>query len=103
MNHYPLGQTVKVKVVFTDPESTSAPVDSASGHTLVDPSSVTCTVDPPTGAQSTPTVVKDSVGRYHALVAAETAGVWAYRFEGTSPFPGVAEGEFNIKPSRFEG
>jgi len=46
-------------------------------------------------------IVKDSEGNYHATLAFTASGRWAYRWQGTAPAPGVAEGTIEIEGSRF--
>lgn len=49
---------------------------------LVDPSTVTLTVEDPDGNQTTPSTTNPSVGVYEAQVDLDLAGWWSYRWEG---------------------
>jgi hypothetical protein len=70
-------------------------------NALVDPTTVVCNVVNPNGSSSTPSVVKDSLGTYHADVVADTPGTWGYQFIGTGTNRGADEGEFEVARSRF--
>lgn len=72
-----------------------------------DPGSVTLKVRPPLGAVAayayggSVVVVRDATGRYHADIELTDAGVWAYRWELTTPNAGAAEGVIRVDKSRF--
>lgn len=51
----------------------------------------------------TPEIVKDAVGRYHALIVADVAGEWRYRWELAAPTTGAEEGSFTVDPSKVLG
>lgn len=73
MSTYTTGQTANLNV---------GPITDQVTGTVYDPTPLTLTVTPPTGAASTYTygtdaeIVKDAVGRYHANVPLATSGMW---------------------------
>lgn len=79
----------------------SAVFTATDTDAAVDPTTVTCSARAPGGTLSTPAVVKDSVGHYHALVTANEVGVWSYRFLGTGSNAGAGESQFEIDSSAF--
>lgn len=72
------------------------PVPPASQGVLADPGQVDHIVRTPAGVSTTyrygvaPEVVKDQAGRYHQDVAADQAGLWALRWEGSGGGPNAA-------------
>jgi hypothetical protein len=60
------------------------------------------TVKDPAGNATTPTVVKDSTGNYHATVdtTGGPAGQWWYRFSGTGAALGAEEDFFTVEASK---
>lgn len=70
--------------------------------TVADPGSVVLKVKQPDGTvvTHTPDVVRDSTGVYHADLTLSAAGMWAYRWELTTPNAGAAEGLINVQKSR---
>jgi hypothetical protein len=87
---YKKGTMVRVTATFRDTNTTP-----------VDPTTVTCTAVDGNGTTRPQTVVKDSVGNYHADINADTSGLWSYQFKGTGTNQGADEGTFDIAPSRF--
>lgn len=91
---YELGQSIKLTANFVD-----------TNNSAVDPTTVVCKVMDPTGAVTTPSVTKNSTGSYSAVVniglAANQAGKWYYRFEGTGSNPATHESMFVVASSRF--
>ena len=69
---YPLGNVVRLSVTYKD----------AAG-VLINPSVATLKLTDPTGTETTPVLINDSTGLYHADNTVLTAGVWYYRFTGT--------------------
>jgi hypothetical protein len=71
-----------------------------------DPGSVTLKIKPGAGAVadylygSAPEVVRDGAGLYHADIELTAAGLWAYRWQLTTPNAGAAEGVINVSKSR---
>lgn len=65
---------------------------------LTDPTTVVLRVKPPTGATTTPTVVRDSVGAFHGDVVVNKAGQWRFRWESTGP-TSAEEGSFVVRKS----
>lgn len=48
-------------------------------------------------------LVHDGLGLFHYDVAAIESGNWRYRWQGTGAVTAVAEGQFTIAESEFEG
>ena len=69
--------------------------------TLVDPTTVTCTVKQPDGTLSTPAVVKDGVGLYHADFNPTQSGAHMYQFVGSGLVETNGERTFTVKASAF--
>ena len=75
--------------------------------TDTDPVTVKCYYKDPNGNKITLTygtdgaLVKDSTGRYHVDITANTSGYWAYRFEGSGTVTAANEAEFLVQPSQL--
>jgi hypothetical protein len=69
---------------------------------VADPGTVVLKVKQPDGTviTHTPDVVRDGTGVYHADLALTAAGVWAYRWELTTPNAGAAEGVIQVQKSK---
>lgn len=71
-----------------------------------DPGTVTLKVKPGSGVVTdylygaAPEVVRDGTGIYHADIALTAIGLWAYRWQLTTPNAGAAEGVINVSKSR---
>lgn len=91
-NEYPLGSVVTVRASFRIRGTDGNPGD------LTDPTTVTARIADPDGNTSTPSVTRDSNGRYRASVTTDQVGVWSYRWEGDSA---ALEGQFTVKGSQF--
>jgi uncharacterized protein YfaS (alpha-2-macroglobulin family) len=95
MNAYQVGNVVRCSGAFT----------TAAGA-AVDPSTVTFRARRPDGTVTVyvygtdAELVKDSTGNYHVDLAANAAGRWAYRWEGTGAAPSAAEAQFRVEASR---
>jgi len=82
------GTSPAVKCVFTDPEDTTPPLDSVTGRTLVDPTTVTAEVKPPSGATVTYTyltdaaLTRDSQGRFRLIFNLALAGAYHIKWTG---------------------
>lgn len=89
-----IGDTAKLTCDFT-----------VSG-VLTDPGSVVCRVKAPSGVVTVYTfgssaeLTKASVGKYVCRPPVTAAGLWEYRWEGTSPAKGAEEGQFYVTPQR---
>jgi len=87
---FPKGAKPAVKVTFTDPETTTPPVDDVTGKTLVDPSTVTAEVKPPTGTTTLFTygvdgaLTKDSAGKYRLIIDLVLAGAYHVKWTGVA-------------------
>lgn len=94
-----VGQVVRLPIRCIDPLT----------GTGVDPGGVILRIRPPGRALTdytfgqTPEIVKDAVGRYHALIVADVAGEWRYRWELAAPHVGTEEGSFTVDPSKVLG
>jgi hypothetical protein len=89
INEYLIGQQIRLSASFTTAAGAAA-----------DPSAVTLTVRPPSGAPTMPTPAKDSTGNYHADVVPSVAGAWRYRWIGAGALVAAAEGEFLVTESQ---
>lgn len=89
IHEYIIGNRVRMSAAFT----------TAAGA-AVDPTTVTLTVRPPSGAASTPSPAKDSTGNYHADVTPDLVGDWRYRWIGSGALVAAGEGEFLVTESR---
>lgn len=70
-------------------------------NVLADPTTVTGYVQSPSGAETTPSVTKDSTGVYHMEISATLPGRWYYRLAGVGDLQAAAEGWFSVKPTAF--
>lgn len=88
------GATVKLRVRFRDPEDPSVLVDV--------PEPVTISVRAgEAGPIETPVVTHEATGTYSARIVADEVGMWYWRATSGGVEPSVAEGEFEVRPSRF--
>lgn len=90
------GEGVRVWVEFRDAET----------ERLEDPvEPVTVTIDPPEGdpmpGSRVIAATRKSRGVYYADTTGDIPGWWSWRGESSPPGPGVAEGTFEVKPSRM--
>jgi hypothetical protein len=80
-------------------------VSFRAGGTLVDPDAVILEFAPPDTEKTTwqygsdDEVVKDSTGRYHAEIDADTPGIWYYRWHSTGDGQAAGQGRFKVLPS----
>jgi hypothetical protein len=90
---YDVGDSAKVTAVFTDPDTGEA----------LDPDVVKLSVLTPGNSLTTYTygsdaqVVKDSTGHFHALIDANAAGTWYYRWFSTGTGQAAEEKSFEVK------
>lgn len=68
---------------------------------LTDPTAVTCTVQDPAGAVTTPAANRASAGVWTANVdlTSAVAGTWWFRFAGTGAVQATEEGWFYVEAS----
>jgi hypothetical protein len=85
MGRYTLGEEVRLTGTFR------------VGATLTDPGAVTLHLRDPEGTETSPTTTKSSTGTYYADVVVSTEGLYHYRFEGTAPALGAAEGKLEVR------
>lgn len=104
---YPFGSLVRIGVRFTDPNRIDAPIDSATGNTLIDPTTVTVKIKMPDasvlakvfGVDSE--VIRDSDGAYHMDVSCNQAGVWVWGWFGTGAGQAADEMSFKVAATAF--
>ena len=89
MNSPIIGQTVVLQATFKD-----------IAGVLVDPSSVTLTIEDPSGDETTPVPTNPSVGVYQHPLDLDEVGDWDYRWEGdTTEGTAVCEGRVCVVSS----
>jgi hypothetical protein len=66
-----------------------------------DPTAIVCTVRKPDATIVTPSVVKDSVGHYHADLILDTSGTYYYGFSGTGAVVAAGESELYVIPTKL--
>lgn len=86
---YFVGAVVQVTVTFT------------VNDVLTDPTTLTCKVLSPSGAQTTQSATRSSAGVYTTNVSATEQGTWFVRFEASGSAAGAVETSFDVQPSRF--
>ena len=104
MDTFALGQYIPISMSFTH---------TVTGA-LVDPTTLTLTVQPPTGAavvyawpSGTLTRTVDAsgmacpVGAFTQEILATAAGVWSYKIRSTGAARGGASGQFTVLPDPF--
>lgn len=91
INTYDIGNEIRLAVEFTDPDTGE----------YVDPDTVVCHLRRLKSAETTPSVTKDDIGRYHALVEPDSPGEWSYRFDGSGGHTAARQHRFRIRPSDF--
>lgn len=89
-NKYNIGTLVQLNVEF----------QNASGVDT-DPGAVVATVKDPSGAESTPTPVKDSTGKYHITFLTALAGVHYYGFSGSGGLTVAGQSAFVVVPNQY--
>ena len=97
MNTYVKGNIIRVAGLFTD--------DSGA---VLDPTVIKCLVLAPGAVLPTvyqygvdAEMARDSAGRYHADIDADTEGVWRYRWQSTGNGQAANESAFEIAVSPF--
>lgn len=81
---YGQGTVVYAKVTFSDPDDVSAPLDTRTGHTLLDPSVVVCRLRSPNAAVTTYTygtdaaLTRDSQGKYRLRFTLSQVGTYRW-------------------------
>jgi len=84
------GSIVKVFMVFSDPDSTTPPLDPLTGNTLIDPTTVTLRIKNPAGTYTLYTygvdvgLVRASTGHYHFLLTLASLGTYSGKWTGIS-------------------
>jgi hypothetical protein len=71
-----------------------------SAGVLVDPLTVTCSVQPPDGDALSVPVEQLSLGVYSAAIDPTLHGTWWYRFTATGAYTGAEEQSFRIRQRR---
>jgi hypothetical protein len=94
---YDIGDLVRIKATFRDPEANDAYIDPATVTLKVkDPAAVTTTYTLAGGQ-----VIKDSTGHYHYDLSVATAGLWSYRWETTGTYQAAQEATFTVNAGAF--
>ena len=88
MATYDIGDRPRATVTFT----------SVTG-TPTNPTTVTVTVQDPTGAETSPAATSDGSGVYHVDVDATMSGRWLVRFVGTGNVVAAVEDSFFVRVS----
>lgn len=86
MNIYDIGDLVRVSVAFTD-----------SSNVPTSPTTVTLSVRDGGDTLTTPAVVADGVGLYHAQVPVVHEGITWYRWGGEGALVVAEEGKFAVR------
>ena len=84
---YDIGDVARLFGAFTDINGAPA-----------DPTTVIVSVKDPNGTVTTPAVVRDSLGNYHADQDCSIAGTWKYQFDGTGAVKASGPGTFRVRP-----
>lgn len=91
-NKHDLGDLVKVSATFTDPADDDAVFDPEEVNlSFRDPSENVTTWTYPTNIE------KESTGVYYALIDADEAGAWYYRWWSTGDGQAAQEKTFTIR------
>lgn len=85
MGRYTSGEEVRLTGTFT------------VNDIPTDPGAASLEVRDPDGTTTTPTLTKTGTGVYVADIVVELEGLWHYRFEGTAPALGAAEGKLEVR------
>jgi hypothetical protein len=95
MSQYEIDTTVELQCIFTN---------SLTG-VYVDPTNVRVQVLDPTGSQTTQewpvgSVIRDSLGHFHALVTPAISGNWTYKWRGMGAFTATSPDTiFTVNPT----
>jgi hypothetical protein len=85
---YDIGDRPRATVTFT-----------AINGTPTNPTTVTVTVQDPTGAETSPAAVSDGAGVYHVDIDATMSGRWLVRFVGVGTVVAAVEDQFLVRVS----
>ena len=95
-NQYVIGNIIRLRAAFTD-----------SGHTPVNPTTVTLRIEKPDATEDTPTPTNAGSGvyihDYQPPSVAGSKGIYSYRFEGTGVVQAACEGQFEMVESYVLG
>ena len=75
------------KVTFSNPDSTTEPIDPETGKSLIDPSTVICRLRRPNGVVTAytygvdPEVIRDSIGRYRIRFPLAQIGTYKWSWQ----------------------
>jgi len=95
------GDTAVVRVTWTDPDNTAAPV-GPDGHTLFDPTTVSAKSMSPTGSQAAVGLTKESQGVYRGRQLLSPSGEWWFQFNASGTgYSRVVEFALPVIDSRF--
>lgn len=87
---YTIGNSIRVSIDFRDPAGV-----------YVDPTAVEVRIRKPAPSAETAVLaaVRDDLGRFHADVLVDRAGIWAYRAVASGAVVAAVEGTFEVAPS----
>lgn len=92
VSRYQVGQKVRLRTWFTDPENADSRVAVTASIKVQDPAGVDTTYSP--------TYDSADVSYYYDLVVS-AAGTYYYRGEAASPYQAAAERSFIVETSQF--
>lgn len=96
MNEYTVGNVIRCSTAFTN--LAGAAIDPTTvSFSFKTPAGVVTTYVYPTDVQ----LVKDSTGNYHVDIAADTEGLYSWRFFSTGTGKAAVEGQFAVIDSVF--
>lgn len=76
MNYYIDGQTVRFRILLTDPATPGCDPDDPTTQDPVDDPTLVLTLYKPDGTTQDYAVVRESTGTYHADVTVDQTGQW---------------------------
>jgi len=94
---YMLGNQITLSVTFL----------ASSTRQPASPTTVTCSVQDPSGTVTTyttttsPGITSPGTGMYQIIITPALPGYWTYRWAGSGAVVAVAEAKFEISPSAF--
>lgn len=96
---YDIGDVAAISVLVRDSDS----------HALIDPTTISCTVQPPTGDAVSYTVVgvgegeivRNATGDYEVRHPITLSGLYRYRWVTTGTGAGAEEGSFTVRRTTF--
>lgn len=99
VDSYEQGQEVVISAQFSDPMSTTPPLDPVTGFEIVTPTTATCVLRAPDGTQSAPSVTKTGTVYSASFIASEDGTYW-YGFKAAGSYVGYAEAAVAISAAQ---